>query len=277
METQKQETAKTKPTPNVAAAAAGNTKATTPAVVKPTTTALAVTEEFSEGGWDTEVVDTKDILIPKILLMHPTSDLVKKGVRNQGDIIKSTTGEVLAKRNESFDVLVFEKWKEWKIEKKNPQSGRYEYVRIDPWTPENDSLEWDYTEGNDIFRRNKTMNFYGLIAKEAQEGSAFPVRLSFVRTGFKTGLKIADCYARALMEKQPPTRQVFKIGAELVQGKEETFFAFTAQPGESSTPEMKAAALQWRKVIHQAKKNNAIVDHEVDNDEAVSHATTTDF
>ena len=40
--------------------------------------AIAVAEDFSAGGWDTEVIDTKDIIIPKILLMHPTSDMVKK-------------------------------------------------------------------------------------------------------------------------------------------------------------------------------------------------------
>lgn len=238
-----------------------NKKAATPAVKAqnlPTTTA-----DFTEGSWDTEAVDTKDIIIPKILLMHGTSDLVKKGVRNQGEIVKSVTGEVVAKRGETVDVIVFEKWKEWRIMKKNPASGRFEYLRLETWTPENDALEWEYTEGGDTFRRDKTMNFYGVIAKEAEAGNAFPVKLSFVRTGFKTGLKIADAYARALMEKQPPTRQVFKIGSELVTGKEETYFAFTAEAGEASTEAQKKAALTWRQVVMQAKKTNSIVDHEV--------------
>jgi len=238
--------------------------------------AIAAAEDFSAGGWDTEVIDTKDIIIPKILLMHPTSDMVKKGERNQGEIIKSTSSEVVAKRNEKFDVIVFEKWKEWRIMKKNPQSGRFEYVRLEAWTPENDNKPWEYTENGETYRRDKTMNFYGILAKEAQSGNAFPVKLSFVRTSFKTGMKVADAYARALMEKQPPTRQVFKIGAELVNGKEETFFAFTAEPGEGTTPEMRAAALQWRQVVQQAKKNNAIVDHEVDDETSSSNTTSTD-
>ena len=237
---------------------------------------VAIAEDFSAGGWDTEVIDTKDIIIPKILLMHPTSDMVKKGERNQGEIIKSTSGEVVAKRNEKFDVIVFEKWKEWRIMKKNPQSGRFEYVRLEAWTLENDSNPWEYTENGETYRRDKTMNFYGVLAKEAQNGNAFPVKLSFVRTSFKTGMKVADAYARALMEKQPPTRQVFKIGAELVNGKEETFFAFTAEPGEGTTPEMRAAALQWRQVVQTAKKNNAIVDHEVDEETSSSNTTSTD-
>jgi len=239
--------------------------------------AVAVAEDFAAGGWDTEVIDTKDIIIPKILLMHPTSDLVKKGTRNQGDIIKSTSGDVVAKRNEKFDVIVFEKWKEWRIMKKNPQTGRFEYVRLEAWTPDNDNNPWEYIENGETYRRDKTMNFYGVLAKEAQAGNAFPVKLSFVRTSFKTGMKVADAYARALMEQQPPTRQVFKIGAELVNGKEETFFAFTAEAGETTTPEMRSAALKWRQVVQQAKKNNAIVDHEVDNEETTSNAVTTEF
>lgn len=270
MEAQKQE-AKKKVTPSVAAGAPSNT---TPVVKQ--TQALATTADFSAGGWDTEVVDTKDIIIPKILLMHPTSDLVKKGERNQGEIIKSTSGDVVAKRGEKVDVIVFEKWKEWRIMKKNPVSSRFEYVRLEAWTPENDSLPWEYTEGADSFRRDKTMNFYGVLAKEAEAGNAFPVKLSFVRTGFKTGMKIADAYARALMEKQPPTRQVFKIGSELITGKEETFFAFTAEAGQATTDAQKASALQWRQVVQQAKKNNTIVDHEVDDEVSTSNTVTSE-
>ena len=247
-----------------------------PPAVKPTTS-VALTGEFEAGGWDTEVVDTKDIIIPKILLMHPTSEMVKKGTRNQGEIIKSTSGDVVAKRGETFDVLVFEKWKEWRIMKKNPTSGRYEYVRLEAWTSENDNLPWDFEENGVPFRRDKTMNFYGVIAKEAEAGNAFPVKLSFVRTGFKTGMKIADAYARALMEKQPPTRQVFKIGSELVNGKEETFFAFTAEAGAATTDAQKNAALKWRQVVQLAKKNNTIVDHEVDEEVATSNTETTEF
>lgn len=238
---------------------------------------MALTGEFEAGGWDAEVVDTKDIIIPKILLMHPTSDLVKKGTRNQGEIIKSTSGDCVAKRGETVDVIVFEKWKEWRIMRKNPTSNRYEYVRTEAWTPENDDQAWDYTEGADTMRRDKTMNFYGVLASEAATGNAFPVRLSFTRTGFRTGMKIADAYARALMEKQPPTRQVFKIGSELVTGKEETFFAFTAEAGQSTTPEQMTAALTWRKVVQAAKKNNTIVDHEVDEAPVASNTGSTEF
>lgn len=276
MEAQKQE-AKKKVTPNVVAAAPKNT---TPVVKQ--TQALATTEDFSAGGWDTEVVDTKDIIIPKILLMHPTSELVKKGARNQGEIVKSTSGDVVAKRGETFEVIVFEKWKEWRImrlekDPTKPQSpGRYKYVRLEAWTPENDNQPWDFEENGVPFRRDKTMNFYGVLAKEADSGNAFPVKLSFVRTGFKTGLKIADAYARALMEKQPPTRQVFKIGSELVNGKEETFFAFTAEAGQATTDAQKAAALQWRQVVQLAKKNNTIVDHEVDDAETTSNTVATE-
>ncbi len=225
---------------------------------------LVVSKDFETGGWDTEVVDTKDIIIPKILLMHPTSDLVKKGDRNQGEIIKSTSGELLAKRTEKIGVIIFEKWKEWRLMKKNNLSGRFEYMRLEAWTAENDSLPWEFEENGTMFRRDKTLNFYALLSSEAEAGNAFPVKLSFSRTGFKTGMKIADAYARALMEKQPPTRQIFNIGSELVTGKEETYFAFTVEMGKGTSESQRIAALQWRQVIQKAKMNNSIVEHEMD-------------
>lgn len=262
----------------------GNKKSTPPpnAVATKKENAVAIPAEFAQGGWDTEVVDTKDILVPKILLMHPTSDLVKKAVKEMGQIIKSTTEETIAKRNETFDVIVFEKWKEWRIMKKNPQSGRYEFVRTEAWTTENDDLPWDYEENGDTLRRDKTMNFYGILSKEAQAGTAFPVKLSFTRTGFRTGLKIADAYTRAIMNKQPPINQSFKIGAELKEGKEETFFAFTASPGAETTEEQRKVALQWRQIIMAGKKNNTIADHDVDDEPETSNAkssaaNTTEF
>jgi hypothetical protein len=247
----------------------------TKAVVAQAPTAVALSEEFKDGAWDLEMIDSKDIIIPKILLMHPTSDLVKKGVRNQGDIIKSTSGEVVAKRGESFEVIVFDKWKEWRIMKKDVKSGRFEFSHIEAWTPENDNLQWDYVEGGMAYRRDKTLSFYALLASEIGEGkSPFPVRLSFTRTGFKSGGKIADAYARALMERQPPTRQKFKIGAELVNGKEETYFAFTVEHGEATSSDQQKAATEWRKTVLTAKKSNSVRDHEADEEKTVDAAAS---
>jgi hypothetical protein len=259
-----QETAKTKK-------AAPTAKATVPTVKATNEVALAA--EFTDGGWDQEKIDTRDILIPKVLLMHPTSDLVKKGERTQGEIIKSTSGELLASRKDKLEVIVFEKWKTWRI--MELKDGRYEWKGEEPVTSETEDLPWDYTDGDKTMRRDKTMNFYCVSAKEATEGKAFPMKLSFTRSSYKTGAKIADSYARSLMDKQPPTRQTFKIGSELVSGDKETYFTFTVEAGTSTTEQQKNATLAWRKVIMQAKKNNLVVDHEAE--ETQTAGTATEF
>jgi hypothetical protein len=235
-------------------------------------------QSFAEGGWDQEALDATDVLIPNLLLMHPTSDLVKKGEKVQGDIIRSTNGEVLAKRNEAVEIIVFEKWKDWRIMKKNPQSARYEYVRKDAWTAENDQAPWDYTEDGEAFRRDKTLHFYGLLVKDINENRAFPVRLSFVRTSYKAGLKIADAYERAIMEKQAPIRMSFKIGTELVMGKNESFFAFTVAYENETSQEQMRECLKWRKLVTQAKRNNKLKDHEEEESSPmVESSTQTEF
>jgi hypothetical protein len=249
----------------------GKTKKTAPPMVK-ATNEVALTAEFIDGGWDEEKIDTRDILIPKVLLMHPTSDLVKKGERTQGEIIKSTTGELLASRKDKLEVIVFEKWKTWRI--MELKEGRYEWKGEEPCTPQTEDLPWEYTEDGKTMRRDKTMNFYCVSAKEAADGKAFPMKLSFTRSSYKTGAKIADSYARALMDKQPPTRQSFKIGSELVSGDKETYFTFTAEAGTSTTEQQKNATLTWRKVIMQAKKTNSVVDHEEEESQTNIHSNT---
>ena len=253
-------------------------KSTVPPAVVAQTKTPVVAQDYIEGGWSTEDIDTNDILIPNILLMHPTSDLVKKGERNQGEIIRSTNNEVLAKRNETFNIVVFDKWKEWRIMKKNPGSSRYEFVRFDKWAIDNDSLPWEYEENGESFRRDKTLNFYGILEKDVKSGTPFPVKLSFVRTSFNTGRKIADIYTKTIMEKQAPTRQYFKIGSKLVEGKEESFFAFTTEEGDTTPAEARLAAIQWKKIIVQAKNNNTLKVHDVDEDISTCQTSnTTEF
>jgi len=212
------------------------------------TKALANTEEFDDlfAG---ESVDTKDFIIPKILLMHPTSELVKKGEKNIGEIMKST-GEVIAKRNETFEVVVIEKWKDWRIMKKNPQSGRFEFEGYQEWTPANDDAMWEYIENGESYRRDKTLNFYALLVSEIGKGkTAYPVKLSFTRTSFRVGGVMADWYAKALTDKIFPWAQTFKIGAQLKEGKEESFFAFTAVSGGAASPEVQETAKFWKKIM----------------------------
>jgi len=234
-----------------------------------------LTEEFNEGGWANEAIDNRDILIPKLLLMHGQSELVLQGKRNIGEFIRSTDFELLAKRGETVDVIAIEKWKTWRVMKLVDK--KYEWVREEPCTPENEDAEWDFTEDGQTMRRDKTMNFYALLAKDAQTGTAFPIKLSFARTSYKAGLKIADGYTRALMEKAPPTRQVFTIGSEFVNGDKDKYFIFTSNPGPATTPEQKATALTWKKVLSAAKAKNAIKDHDVDEKSAPINEATTEF
>lgn len=250
-------------------------KVAPPAVLKEEPKALVQSGEFEAGGWESEKIDSKDIIIPKILLMHPTSDLVKQGKRNIGDIIKSNSEELIAARGQSVDVIVFDKWKTWRV--MELKDKRYEWVREEPCTAENEEAPWDFEEAGKKFRRDKTMNFYCVLASEASNESVFPLKLSFTRTSYSAGLKIADAYSRALMDKQPPTRQSFKLTTELVNGEKETYFVFKVMAGEGTTPEQKAGALKWRQVVMNAKKTNTLKEHDIDEPTSVTTINQTDF
>jgi hypothetical protein len=230
--------------------------------------------DFSD--YEFEQVDTTDVLIPKILLMHGQSEKVLQGEKTQGELVRSTDWATLAPRGGQVEIIVFDIWKTWRV--LELVDKKFEWRREEPLTPENSHLEWEFSEDGKAMRRDKVLNFYCVLATEAQAGTTFPLKISFSRTSFKAGQKIADGYARAIMDRQPPTRQTWKLGSEFVNGAKERYFVFTVQSGTATTPEQREAVSVWKKRINVAKKTNSIKDHDID-ESAPTHqsATTEEF
>ena len=239
--------------------------------VKDEAKALAVVQAEDFSDYAHEVVDTTDVLIPKVLLMHGQSEKVLQGEKTQGELVRSTDWVTLAPRNGQVEIIVFDVWKTWRV--LELADKKYEWRREEPLTPENAQLEWEFVEDGKQMRRDKVLNFYGVLADEAASGNAFPLKVSFSRTSFKAGLKIADGYARAIMDQQPPTRQTWKLGSDFVNGAKERYFVFTVQPGAATTASQREAVSVWKKRINAAKKTNSIKDHDID--EAPATAPTT--
>lgn len=234
--------------------------ATTKAVTKKKNNAMALPEDLM-GSWGTEEVTSKDIIIPKLLLMHGQSDMVQTGDANIGDLVVSTTKEVVAKKGQTVKVIPFKFYKTWINEKYN--GNRFEWTSEEALTPANADLDWKFTDddGNEC-RRNNTLNFYALLATEATDEFAMPIKLQFKRTSARAGKAIAHFFGVCGAKKQPGCMKTWEIGSEAVKGDENTYQVFTSKMGDDTPVEAIQMCKKW--YLEMAKNTEAFKDDTAD-------------
>lgn len=212
------------------------------------------------------VTDTKDIMIPRILLMHGTSTLVGQQKAIQGDIIDSVSAEVLAKSGKPVELIPIKQLdKEWNVEKyvERGKQGKYEFERTDPWD-ESLKNELEFTENGEKFRRNARLSFYVLLARDAKSNH-LPYMISFQRTSYTAGRNIASFFSEALFafkkgdKKSIPMSQVFELGCSVQQGDMGAYYVMDCKRGRIASEEELEKAKYW---FTQLRTKNYKVDTE---------------
>ena len=105
-------------------------------------------------------VESKDLLIPKILLMQGQSEKVLKDATHKaGDIIKSTDGTVYgsardkdAKALRFIPIYMYKTWVKHEVLGK----GKMQYISTTPVTPQNTDQKWEQMEEIDGVDRKST-------------------------------------------------------------------------------------------------------------------------
>jgi hypothetical protein len=207
-------------------------------------------EELS-GAWGSENITNEDILIPKILLMQAMSDMVAdKEIAEAGDIVKSTTEEVLASRDEHLDFVPLMSFNTWIVSEQVGQ--KFEFRYSEPYTIANakHSLEW--TENGQSFRRDKAMNFYVLVKKDLEaaakgDGACIPCLLQFKRTSTTAGKKLAGGISESAMLKRPACSRVYKLSSFKRKTDDHTYYVLDVVPNNASkvSDEEIRIAKQW--------------------------------
>ncbi len=217
-------------------------------VVKQEAKVLTIPTDTGDFFDEAVVTDTKDIVIPRVLLMQGTSDLVGKQKALQGDIIDSVSSEVLGKPGKGVEVIPIKQLdKVWSIEKWNGR--KFEYERTDPWDETvRDQLE--FMEGSDKLRRNARLSFYVLLARDCKSNH-LPYMVSFQRTGYSAGKNIASFFSEALFafkngdRNSIPMAQVFELGCRMDSGDLGPYYVFECKRARVSTPEELEKAKYW--------------------------------
>jgi len=221
-------------------------------------------------SWGSEGLDTSDILIPKLLLMQGLSEFVTDEKAQAGDIVRSTSGEVLAARGtagvEFIPLMVF---KTFVVSEK--VGGKYEFRSVEPMTKDNADAPLEFQQQGTAWRRDRCINFYvllpGDIAKERKamkalteagdmpdtDDALLPCALSFRRTSYGAGKELVTHFAKAKHFGVPPAVATFKLFAEKETNDQGTFYVMRVAKTGKTSPEDLEVCKKWYDTLNRAR------------------------
>lgn len=211
-----------------------------------------------EGSWGTENNSSKDTLIPRIHVMQDLSDLVKKGKARPGQLVHSTTGEVLADVGKPFPVIPIYSYKDWIINDVTEDRGKTKekYRARILMTPSNEGWGLEGVENGKAITRVRCMNFFflapGLIGD-------LPFLVTFKKTSTMAGKKLATYFQQCQMSNKPAPSQTWDLLSQSRTWEGFSFYAFDVEPGRTTTKEELAAAWKWYQIL---KSSDVKVDDE---------------
>lgn len=206
------------------------------------TSALALPTEL-EGAWGTENIEAKDVLIPRIFLAQKMSDVVDKSDVKAGQFYLSTTKEALSGVGQSLEILILNSFKTWTIEQK--KGDKYEYHSIEPYSPSQANLPWDFELMGVTMRRNETFNYYIVLPKDIESGEAIPALLSFRRTQVKCAKAITSYLMKMKQFKAPACMYVIELSSHLEENDLGSFHVPQIKQGRKATLDEMSLCKKW--------------------------------
>ena len=223
----------------------------------------------TDWGFDNSVSDS-DVVIPKLLLMQKTSQLVddeNSGV-SVGDIVRSTSKEILAKKGGPLEFVPIHQFKTWV--KYDMSSGSPKFAGIEPCSSANEDLEWEYEEDGKQMRRDMTLNFYVLLKEdlvahvEAKEKGTttnlFPCLVSFSRTSYRAGKILATHFFMCGRNRIPVPGTVYSLSSERKSNDSNSWYTLDVAKVGETDPLLMNECREWWKILHNSA-NSVKVDH----------------
>lgn len=212
---------------------------------------------FEGETWGAEGMDNEDMIIPKLRLMQPMSELVTDGIATMGEFRDSLNSDVkLGGVDAPLEFIVFSSFKTWWIFKDG------EYSETVSFGPDNAHWRgnWNIEENGVSINRSLLLNFYILTTKDIAEGVPFPKVITFKGTSSDAGKKLATFLKMLQAVKMPASASVFSLNAKKETNDKGTFFVFDVAKARRSTPEEVEMGKMWHQTV--ASSNKYVVDTE---------------
>ena len=205
-----------------------------------------------------EEIDTKDILIPKLMLTQALTKAVAKGKVGVGRYVNSVDLTDMGQDAEAVVIQSYKVWQEYKVAAKDEYLATVDFYG-------NENLPYQYkNEKGEACKRKEVLGFYVLLLDEIKKGVAFPYIIDFKGGSKKAGRELSSHFAKLRSVSLPSFAKVFKFGCELVED-EHTYYKKTVDMGRNITREELSSVKNW---IAELKKNKDNIQvHEVDEEE----------
>lgn len=220
-------------------------------------------------------IETSDLDVPKIFHQQDTSDFAKAGKARAGDWCDSLTGNILAKRDESLEIIIFGLYKTLIISKEDKAKRKFFYDRTMHLTPEN-AVEIATKAKNFIeeingetFKNNLTYNYYCILPSRIND---IPFVLSLGSTKSGEARKLNTMISRLLLQKRSEASVVFSLKSKADSNDQGDWFGVEISQARDSTPEELSAALEW----HAKSKSQKFVVAEEETKTAGKSADSDD-
>lgn len=196
-------------------------------------------------NWDIPKSSSSDIIIPKILAMQGLSDMVTDGKAKLGEFRESVSGRLIGSTEKPFDIIPVSIAKMWHIQKR--VGKKYEFCRKDPINPQNEDLEWEYTENGEQYKRERAYEVYCLLPEEAD---GLPFLMVFKNTSLYAGRKIWNqMYIFNPRAGLTPASHLITVSGSIQKNDMGTYMVMDARVSRKATDEEVAFAYQWSETI----------------------------
>lgn len=213
----------------------------TKAVAKKETTDLSTEVK----AVDTLGISADDIIIPKVLLMQSISQLVDADKAKAGDFVHSLDEVVIgSKENDPVEFIVFGMYKTITTYEND------KYAATQSWSKELADKPWEEMIDGVKVNRNTAMNYYVIRTADVENMAVFPMVISFKRTSFKAGKKLATKLAMLGEFGAETYEKTFKLVAKQEEGDKGKYYVMDVSDGRKTSDVEKDAVTRWKKRLN---------------------------
>jgi hypothetical protein len=222
---------------------------------------------LSEWGVEAGSLTSRDITIPKILPMQGLSKKVTARQASFGEFRTSDNNALVGTIDKPIQFIPFYLEKVWIIF--HEEKGNFKFKGLEPITPRNENLPYEEINAEGVkVRRDRTMNFYVLLADEVEKGGAIPYVISFRRTSLRAGQQLAtQMFVKNVEAGKTPASVVCELGGSSQSNDKGTFVVLNVAAKRDSSASEVGTAFKWVKTIKQGQAK-------VDNSDYAEEAST---